>query len=116
MAKFRIEVVGDVRVIIDDQPDVRESRDGQNLFGQPADFVRRGCFGAELDQIRAAVAELLRDEFRRATLQIGRVHKRIKPAVRERFHGNNLTAKHAKYTKELVGFIEQVSWADVFPE
>ena len=52
------------------------------------------------DQVAAAVAKLLRDKFGRAAMQIGRVHEGVKFAVRERFHGNNLTAKYAKYTKQ----------------
>ena len=53
-------------MIVDDQADVGAVRDGQNGLGHAADFVGRGFFGAELDQIRAAVAELLRHDFRRA--------------------------------------------------
>ena len=38
--------------------------------------------------------------FRRAAMQIGRVHERVKFAIREQFHGIILTANHAKDTKE----------------
>ena len=87
VAKFHAEIVGNVHMIVDDQSNVRAARDGQDRLGHATDFIGRGCFGAELDQIRTAVAELLRDDFRRAALQTGRVHERIKPAVGERFHG-----------------------------
>ncbi len=100
MAEFRAGFAGDVRMVVDDQPDIRAPRDGQNRFGHAADFVRRRFFSAELDQVRAAVAELLRHEFRRAATQIGRVHERVKPAVCERFHGDILTTKYTKHTKE----------------
>jgi hypothetical protein len=104
VAKFRAGFAGDVRMVVDDQPDVRAPGYGQNLFGHPADFVGRGFFGAELDQIRAAVAELLRKDFRRAAMKVGRVNKSVKPAVRERFHGPSLTTKHTKHTKEFRDF------------
>jgi hypothetical protein len=47
---------------------------------------------------------LLRHDFRRAAAQVGRVHERIKPAIDERFHGDNLTTNSDKsragYTKD----------------
>jgi hypothetical protein len=43
---------------------------------------------------------LLGKDFRRAAMEEGRVNKRVKPAVRERFHGTSLTTKHTKHTKE----------------
>jgi len=46
---------------------------------------------------------LLGDEFGRAAVQIGRVHEGVKFAIRERFHANNLTANHAKDTKQKNG-------------
>jgi hypothetical protein len=33
-------------------------------------------------------------------MKVGRVNKSVKPAVGERFHGDILTAKHTKHTKE----------------
>ena len=101
MAEFRAGFAGDVRMVVDDQADVRAAGDGQNRLGHAADFVGRGFFGAELDQVRAAVAQLLRKDFRRAAMEVGRVNKSVKPAVRERFHGDILTTKPTKHTKEL---------------
>ena len=75
-------------------------RDRQDFFRQAPDVIGRRIFGAQLDQVAAAVAKLLRDEFRRAAMQIGRVHERVKFAIREQFHGIILTANHAKDTKE----------------
>ncbi len=100
MAKFRAGVARDVQMVVDNQSDVCAARDGQNLFNHLPDFVRRGFFGAELDQIRAAVAKLLRKNFRRAAMEIGCVNKCVKPAVGERFHGDNVTTKHTKHTQE----------------
>jgi len=45
-----------------------------------------------LYQIGPAVTELLRHVFRRAAAQTGRVHKRIKLAISERFHLRGLVA------------------------
>ena len=81
----------DLQMIVDDETDIGALDDRQNLFRHATDFIRRGILGAQLDQIAAAVTELLRDEFGRAAMQIGRVHESIKFAIRERFHKNNLS-------------------------
>jgi len=100
VAKFRAEFARDFQMIIDDKSDVCAFCDWQNFFRRGAYFFGRTIFGAQLDQVAAAVTELLRDEFGRAAMQIGRVHEGVKFAVCERFHENNLTANHAKYTKD----------------
>ena len=87
VAKFRAGFSRDVQMVVDDQADFCPASDGQNRLRHPADFVGRGFFGAELDQIRAAVAKLLGKDFRRAAMEVGRVNKSVKPAVREWFHG-----------------------------
>ena len=69
---------------------------GRIFSAMRADFVGRRIFGAQLDQVAAAVAKLLRDEFGRAAMQIGRVHEGVKFAVRERFHGMNLTGDNGE--------------------
>ena len=89
VAKFRAEVARDFQMVVDDEADVRAARDGQDFFRHGADFIRRGFLGAKLDQIAAAVAELLGDEFGRAAIQIGRVHERVELAIRERFHSGD---------------------------
>ena len=43
-------------------------------------------FRTQLDQVRATIAKLLCNNFRRAAMQVGRVHEGIKPAVGEWFH------------------------------
>src|SRR5664280_1554928 len=100
VAKFRAGLSRDIQMVVDDQADFCPPSNGQNGLRHPADFVRRGLFGAELDQIRAAVAKLLGKDFRRAAMEVGRDNKSVKPAVRERFHGASLTTKHTKHTKE----------------
>ncbi len=86
MAEFRAEVACDFQMVVDDEADVCVSGDRQNFFRHAPDFLGRRIFCAQLDQIAAAVAQLLRDNFRRAAMQIGRVHEGVKFAVRERFH------------------------------
>ena len=86
VAKFRAEFARDLQMVIDDKADVRAFGDRQNFFRHAPDFFGRRIFCAQLDQIAAAVAELLRDKFGRAAMQIGRVHEGVKFAVRERFH------------------------------
>ena len=86
MAKFRAELARDFQMVVDDEADVRAFCDRQNFFRHAPDFFGRRIFGAQLDQIAAAIAKLLRDQFGRAAMQIGRVHEGVKFAVRERFH------------------------------
>ena len=86
VANVRTDHSRNFQVIIDDEADIRGARDGQNRFRHAMDFFRQRIFGAELDQIAAAVAELLRDKFGRAAMQIGRVHEGVKFAICKRFH------------------------------
>ena len=96
MANFRADFACNVQMVVDDEADVGAFGDGQNLFRHAPDFIGRRIFGAQLDQIAAAVAELLRDEFGRTAMQIGRVHEGVKFAVRERFHSRKLNNKGTK--------------------
>jgi hypothetical protein len=86
VAKFRAEFARDLQMVVDDKSNICAFCDWNYFFRHAPDFFWRRIFGAQLDQIAAAVAELLRDEFGRATAQIGRVNKRVKVAIRERFH------------------------------
>ena len=86
MAKFCAEFAGNFQIIVDNEADVRAARDGQDFLRHGADLVRRGCFGAKLDQIAAAIAKFRSDEFGRAATQVGRVHEGVESAIRERFH------------------------------
>jgi hypothetical protein len=90
MAKLRAQLTRQSEVIVDDQADLRTARDRQNRFRQAAHFVERGLLGAELDQIRAAFAELLCEDFRSAAMQVGRVHESVKFAIGEGFHAGFL--------------------------
>ena len=113
MTKIRTDFARNIQIIVDDQSDVRAACDGQNRFRHCTDFIGRGFFGAELDQIGAAVAELLRDNFRRAAMQIGRVNEGIKPAIREWFHEMILTTKDTKDTKDVLFPIGRASRASL---
>jgi len=86
VAEFRAQLARDFQMVVDDQARVRAARDRQDFFRHAADFSGRRIFRTQLDQVAAAIAELLRDEFGRAAIQMGRVHKGVKLAVRERFH------------------------------
>jgi len=86
VANVRTNFVRDLQVVVDDEADLRTARDGQDFFRQTPNFVGRRMLGPELNQITAAVTKLLRDEFGRAAMQIGRVHEGVKFAVREWFH------------------------------
>ena len=86
MAEFRADFARNFQIVVDDKADVRAFCDRQNFLRHAADFIGRRIFCAELNQIAAAVAELLRDGFGRTVMQIGRVHEGVKFAVRERFH------------------------------
>src|SRR5271156_602743 len=103
VAEFRAKFARDLQMVVDDESDVCAFGDRQDFFRHAPDFIGRRIFCAQLDQITAAIAELLREKLGRAAMQIGRVHEGVKFAVRERFHENNLTANHAKDTKQKNG-------------
>jgi hypothetical protein len=86
MAKFRAEFVRDFQMIVDDETDIGAFGDRQNFFGHGANFFGRRIFCAQLDQVAATVAKLLRDGFWRATMQIRGVNECVELAIRERFH------------------------------
>jgi hypothetical protein len=80
MAEFGAEFLGQRGVVIDHQADAGSPRYRENGFGQAADFVEGGVFGAELDEVSAAVAELPGDELRRAAMQVSGINKGVEPA------------------------------------
>ncbi len=90
MADVSPDFTRDVQMIIDDKAGVRAACDGENFFRHAPDVIWRRIFGTELNQVAAAIAELLCDQFRREAMQIGRVHERVKLAIRERFHKDSL--------------------------
>jgi hypothetical protein len=99
VANLRAHFSRDFQMVVDNQADVRTLRDWQNLLRHAPDFIGRRIFGAQLDQVAAAIAQLLRNEFGRAAMQVGRVHEGVKFAIAERFHTDNLTTKYTKHTK-----------------
>ena len=58
MAKISADFAGDVPMIVYDQADAGLMEHGQDFFGQAAHFIGGCAFGAELNQIRAAIAQL----------------------------------------------------------
>jgi len=91
MAQVGTDGLRDVEMVIDNEPDIGAPGDVKNLFGHVADGVRWGIFCAQLDEIGAAIAELLRHSFGRATVQIGRINEGVEAAIRQRFHGLKIT-------------------------
>jgi len=98
VAKFRAKFARNFQMVVDDEADVGAFSYGNNFFRHAPDFIGRRIFGAELDQVAAAVAKLPRDEFGRAAMQTGRVNKCVKLAICERFHFS--TTKYTKRTEE----------------
>ena len=90
MAKVCANLRRDIQMVVDDEPNFRAASDGQNLFRHAPDFIGRRIFGAQLNQVAAAVTELLRDKFGRAAMQVSRVHEGVKFALAERFHDFSL--------------------------
>src|SRR5947209_2720720 len=86
VAKFSADLAGDGKMIVDDQADVGSFCNGKNRLCHAANFFEGRIFRAELDQISATVAKLLRDEVGRSAIQIGGVHESVEPAIGERFH------------------------------
>ena len=56
MAKIRADFACDVPVIVYDQPDAGLLEHGKDLFRQAAHGIGGCAFGAELNQIRTAIA------------------------------------------------------------
>src|SRR5437588_133290 len=80
-------------MIVDDQRNIRRSRDRQNFFSHAANFVARKIFRAQLNDVRTAVAKLPRNFRRRTTPQICRVNESVERAVAKTFHEWNLQKK-----------------------
>ena len=89
----------DVQVVVDDEAGVGAADDGLDPFRETADLIGRRIFGAQLDEVAPAIAQLLRDEFGRAAMKVGRVDEGVQFAIHERFHEVILTTKYTKYTK-----------------
>ena len=77
MTKIGVNVSRDRQVIVDDESDVGVPRDRKENSREAPDFFDRSSFRAQLDQVSAAVAQLLRDQRRFAAVKIGSVHERI---------------------------------------
>lgn len=87
MANFGANLCRDLGMVIDDQSNAGAPGDRHDGCRHLPDFIKGGILGAKLDQVRPAVAKLLCHSHGRAPAQIGRIDKRIKPAVGQRFHG-----------------------------
>src|SRR6266481_413750 len=86
MAQFSANFASDGEMIVNDQADVGSLCYGNNRQRHLMNCFKGQVFCAQLDQVSAAIAKLLGDEFGRAAIQIGGVHEGVKPAISERFH------------------------------
>ena len=89
MAKISADFAGDVPMIVYDQSDPGPMEHGQDLFGQAAHFIGGGAFGAELNQIRAAITQLPGDCRGLARSEPGGVDERVEAALRQRLHNSD---------------------------
>src|SRR5665213_2095142 len=96
MTKFGAEFARDFKMIVNDEANVGAFCDRQNFFCHLKNFFRRKTFCAQLNQVAAAVAKLLLDDFRLKSMQISCVHEGIKFAVRGLFHSRKLSSKVLK--------------------
>jgi hypothetical protein len=78
VAEFRSHVPRHRKVIIDDQADAGPLCYGQNLLREAANLPGRRLLGAQLNQVRAPIAKLLRDGSWRAPAQVARINKSVK--------------------------------------
>ena len=61
VAELRAEFLRQRQMIVDHQTDAGPAGDGQNRFSQAAHLFERRLLGAQLNQVRPAIAKLLRD-------------------------------------------------------
>ena len=87
MTQRRAGFRGDLRKIVDDQPDSGAGCNRQNHFGHPSHLLRRGALGPELDQVRSAVAKLSSHAVGSSAAKEGRINESVKPAVGQSAHG-----------------------------
>jgi hypothetical protein len=82
MAEFRPYLQRHRKVIVDNQGNAGPLSHGQDLFRQAANHLGRRLLGAQLNQVCAPLAKLLRDDSRRAPAQVSRIHEGVKLAFR----------------------------------
>ena len=81
MAEARAGFSGDVRMVVNDQPDAGAGRHWKDQTGHPSDFVQRPVLGPQLDDVGAAVAKLLRHFERSSTVKVSRVNEGVEVAL-----------------------------------
>jgi hypothetical protein len=86
MAEFRPYLLRYRKVIVDNQRNAGPLGHGQDLFRQAANRLGGRLLGAQLNQVCAPIAKLLRDGSRCAPAQVSRIHKSVKLAFLQRFH------------------------------
>src|SRR5438128_1160586 len=77
VTEFGSHLARDGWKVIYDQPDLGRPGDRQDGLRHAANLIRRGSFGAELDEVRASITKLAGDVLRRAGVEIGRINKGV---------------------------------------
>src|SRR6266850_6551086 len=79
-------LAGELRVIIDDETDIGAFDNTRHALYQSTHVIYRTALRSDLNEIGAAVAELLGDLGRITAMQIGSINERIEEASIERLH------------------------------
>ena len=87
MTELRANFLGYREMIVYDQTNAGPASEGGNDFCEPANFLLRGAFGAQLNEVCPTLTKLLGHYSRRASVQIGGIDERVKAALGERLHG-----------------------------
>ena len=108
MAKVSADFAGDVPMIVYNQTNIGPMKHRQDFFGQAAHFIGSCAFGAKLNQIRAAVAQLPGDGGGLARSEIGGVNESVEAALRQWLHNqacssiNSRRAPPSKFSRKFV--------------
>jgi hypothetical protein len=98
MTEVRACLVCNAWVVVDYKPNIRFTDDGQDSFSHASHGVNRRAFGAQLDDIRTPITELLCDGLGCASMQVGCINKRVEFALLERLHFLQLQDHKCKIT------------------
>jgi hypothetical protein len=80
VTELRAEFLRQGWMVVDHQTDTGPTSNGQNRFSQATHLFERQLLGAQLNQIRPAIAKLSRDGCRGAPAQESSINKGVKPA------------------------------------
>jgi hypothetical protein len=93
--RWRADLGGELRMIIDHQPHPGPGCDRNQALGQAGNIIDRPILGAKLHEVCPALAELPAQFHRITVIQIGGVHKCVEQTLIERFHCSQARAQRA---------------------